>query len=333
MDKSALLTAFAGLTADERRALVRAAEHGDTDATAQGAGAEPVAVTPAHETLKLPAPLRAIWADAAPPDDAVLCAIGEPLILAAPGGSGKSYVALSLALAAVAGEQPARACGLRVRPGGVLLVNYEDAAARIGARLNALLGREDATPDPDLSRLALVADPLPLWTPAIDRADGAVATAAFEGLRARALDDLPSVIVIDPISAAVGGADLNSAAVARTCVTDLARLSTDTGAGVLAIAHDTKAARNETRAGGSPGAGAVAGSGQWYDAARGVLYLATGPDGSRVLTCEKANHGRAGWGRQLVGVQTGSVFRGFRAAGVVIHACGVAQTERAESER
>lgn len=98
---------------------------------------------------------------------------------------------------------------------------------------------------------------------------------------------------------------------ARACMRDLARLSTDTGAGVLLVAHDTKAARNEAKAGGNPGAGAVAGSGQWFDAARGVLYLHGG--GARMLECVKCNHGRAGWGVELgeVGGEGGRPFRGF----------------------
>ena len=46
------------------------------------------------------------------------------------------------------------------------------------------------------------------------------------------------------------------------------------GAGVLLVAHDTKAARNAAARGEDPGAGVVAGSAAWYDGARGVLVLA-----------------------------------------------------------
>ena len=71
--------------------------------------------------------------------------------------------------------------------------------------------------------------------------------------------------------------------------------------GVLVVAHDTKAARNEAKASGEPGAGAVAGSAQWFDAARGVLYLHADPHVAdcRIVECIKANHGRRGWGARL----------------------------------
>ncbi len=49
------------------------------------------------------------------------------------------------------------------------------------------------------------------------------------------------------------------------------------------------------RGGEDPGAGAVAGSATWFDAARGVLYLSRDADGRRRLDCLKANHGASGW--------------------------------------
>ena len=52
------------------------------------------------------------------------------------------------------------------------------------------------------------------------------------------------------------------------------------------------------RAGEDPGAGAVAGSATWYDAARGVLYMARDGD-RRSLRCIKANYGRSGWSVDL----------------------------------
>ena len=89
--------------------------------------------------------------------------------------------------------------------------------------------------------------------------------------------------------------------------------------GFVFVAHDTKAARNETRRGGDPGAGAVAGSGVWFDAARAVVYLFLhGATGERLLQALKVNNGRAGWGRvldALGGSNTGQPFAGFQAGG------------------
>ena len=93
----------------------------------------------------------------------------------------------------------------------------------------------------------------------------------------------------------------------------LAQLADASGAGVLIVAHDTKGARNEARAGGDPGAGAVAGSATWYDAARGVLYMRRDPNNHdfRLIECLKANHGRARWGARL-----GERFEGGEFAGL-----------------
>ena len=73
------------------------------------------------------------------------------------------------------------------------------------------------------------------------------------------------------------------------------------GFGVLLTAHDTKAHRNQVKAGEAPDAGAIAGSGQWHDSPRGVLYLSKhGPgDAPRILEAVKCSYGRDGWGASL----------------------------------
>ena len=62
------------------------------------------------------------------------------------------------------------------------------------------------------------------------------------------------------------------------------------------MAHDTKGARNEAREGGGPGPGAVSGSAQWTDGARGVLHLSRGEGGGLLLAAVKSNYGPGGWG-------------------------------------
>ena len=59
----------------------------------------------------------------------------------------------------------------------------------------------------------------------------------------------------------------------------------------MIVAHSTKLARY----GGDPGPGAVAGSGQWWDAARGVLFMRGDGPGRAAIECLKANHGPTGW--------------------------------------
>ena len=126
--------------------------------------------------------------------------------------------------------------------------------------------------------------------------------------------------MIDPASAALEGATNDSGPVRRFM--DALRLKAETiGVGVLMIAHDTKSARNEAKAGGDPGAGAVAGSASWFDACRGVLYLRPTPgDRDRwLLECVKANYGRTGWGAQLKAAKTaGGKFCGFGQLGATL---------------
>ena len=85
------------------------------------------------------------------------------------------------------------------------------------------------------------------------------------------------------------------------------------------MSHDTKEARRAAAAGGKPGAGAVAGSATWFDAARGVLYLFRDPhtEGGRMLQCLAVNHGRDEWGADLAGVTDvpGVDFAGYELRG------------------
>ena len=109
---------------------------------------------------------------------------------------------------------------------------------------------------------------------------------------------------------------MNEGGPVRALFTATREAAEQAGCGVLIIAHDTKAARNEAATGQAPGAGAVAGSATWYDAARGVLYLRDAPDKStnkrnRLLTCVKSNYGRPGWQVSLAEDEQDSQFCGF----------------------
>ena len=67
------------------------------------------------------------------------CRLGGVAILSSAGGIGKSTLTLEVASAAVTAaiqKQPyGAACGLRVAPGPVYLISYEDSPVRIAHRL------------------------------------------------------------------------------------------------------------------------------------------------------------------------------------------------------
>ncbi len=203
------------------------------------------------------------------------------------------------------------ACGLAVRPGPVLLVSYEDQPARIASRLRAM-----EVPGAVLKRRHIVVDPEPLWKPTDRIAGGACCTAAFTALQKRLNALRPSLVVLDPISAAAGGLNLNDGGAARYAMRSLAKLSATLGSGILIVAHDTKTARSAAKAGTLPGAGAVGGSAQWFDAVRSVLYLHRGSEENsaidRTLTALKVNNGVDGWVVPLAKDNSDEgVFRGF----------------------
>lgn len=319
MSASEAAAAFAKMSEAEQAAAVdlyiEGQERHKRNAAADGA-ADPeqpevpaVRVVTGANAMQMPEPQTVIRLDDGDDHSAVVCAVGEPMVLAAPGGTGKSFVTLAMALAAAGGWE--EVCGLWMRPGPTVLVSYEDSPPRIGFRLSRM-----EAPKPLASKIHVVDDPAPLWQPADRIAGGARVTKWFGALEDTIRDLQPSLIVIDPISAALGGAAANDSGVARLAMRTLAKLSADMGSGVVVIAHDTKSARSQAAAGRDPGAGAVAGSAQFHDAARGVLYMHNDPRDDpniqRELECIKTNNGPSGWAIPLQEIKDDATFRGFR---------------------
>ena len=284
----------------QRLAAARLAAKAETPEAAEAAlrtafRAPGPAILPAAHWRNVPEPPAVLWRDEGDGDpDAPahsVLAVGEVAVLSGAGGTGKSYLALALAAAAAdtSAEHWSAACGLRVRGGGAVLLSYEDAPARITARLRGMGA------DLDGVYLADTAEPLfPLQAdPGGRREHGRAGfwDACWRRIRARA----PSLVVLDTGPKACGGLADYSPGPVIAFLQSLEAEAGNGGFGVLVVAHDTKAARNEARSGGDPGAGAIAGSSQWYDSARGCLYL--GSDG--LLECIKSNYGPKGWAAQL----------------------------------
>ncbi|MDE0207907.1 MAG: AAA family ATPase, partial [Candidatus Tectomicrobia bacterium] len=243
-----------------------------------------------------PEPAPVLWRDADGQHADAVLSVGEVALLSGEGGLGKSYVTLALAVAGVLaadlGRDYGEACGLRVMPGPVALVSYEDSPARIYGRLGRM-GQTAAA-----ERIHSLPNPPPLWT-----ADSGASREAdwwgdlwqyVRGVGAR-------LVIVDPASAALADADVSQTGPVRKFLRALMHEARQAECGVLVVSHSTKAARNALRRGDDPGAGVVAGSAAWYDGARGVLSLEEAPNnpGARILECVKANYGRKGWGTIL----------------------------------
>ena len=290
--------ALRGLSDDGLRALAALAE-----AEAAAAAAPPQPMT-AVEAAKLPRPPRLL---AASGEEGAVLSIGEICLLAGAGNVGKSALAGEIAMAVADHGSPddtrqRRAGGLldiHGGPGPVLWLAYEETPGEIGARLAALAdatGREEA---PGAVHILDMRRGWPLYGPGERHGAAGLYSARPEPLAGwRVMADAaagigPRLIVIDPtLSAYVG--EGNAVAPVREFLVALAGLAGDHNAGVLALAHSTKAARKDP----DPfDPGQIAGSAAWHDGVRGALVLdyhndpEAGPQ--RRLAVTKANMGPA----------------------------------------
>ena len=247
-----------------------------------------------REWRNKPPPAPVIWRDHAQYPDAVLSS-GEVAVLSGAGKSGKSYIALALAVAAAKAEAERRsygkACGLRVAARPVVILSYEDAPKRIDQRAADMDTSASVRLIPDPPRLFRVDPDNRQW---VHSSDWPLVWAAIR-------EAAPGLVVIDTGPKAMGG-ETNDGGAVIAFLQALEGEARSGGFGVLLTAHDTKAHRNQVKAGEAPDAGAIAGSGQWHDSPRGVLYLSKhGPgDAPRILEAVKCSYGHDGWGASLL---------------------------------
>ena len=263
----------------------------------------------------LPAPV--LWADWDAHLDPILSE-GEICLLSAAGGTGKSY--LTLALAAAASEafssdkSYGAACGLRVRPGPVILISYEDSDQRMRYRLQTM-GKLDVS-----DHIYILKEPDPLYF--VDQRNGgrAYETSGWSLLWEAIRELSPSLVVIDPAGSALEGVSQGESQPVRTFIKALERESMHGKWGTLVVAHDNKAHRNAVLSGGALNSGAVSGSAAWIDAARAILFLRKISRDRRLLTAFKVNYGTDSWGAELVEVISplNNAFGGYQLDGAVM---------------
>jgi hypothetical protein len=208
-------------------------------------------------------------------------ALGKLSLIAGQPGLGKSQLTLAMTAAVTtAGQWPD---GTRAPSGSVILVTCEDDAAdTIVPRLNAA--------GADLRRVHLFD-----WAMARDKG-GAVGRCHFDvAQHTTALGDLISrvgetrLIIIDPITAYMGGADSHKTGDVRTALMPLQSLVAQTRVAGLLVSHLNKS--------GSDGSAMnrVVGSGAFVAVSRSAWLVATDPQDSerrrRILTPLKNNIG------------------------------------------
>ena len=189
--------AWRSLTGPQRRAIL--------DVMTGSATGDPPAVFMSGTVRHDPAPPPVIWRDAdgagdlhREPDSIV--SPGEIAVLAGAGGAGKSWLAIRLSVeaqvAADRGLGYGATCGLRVRPGPVILMSYEMNPKRIDMAAESM-GSEAGIP--------VLPPSGPLFPPSSGQTRVHAPGPTWRDTWKALADARPSLIVIDTVTKAMGG--------------------------------------------------------------------------------------------------------------------------------
>ncbi len=229
-------------------------------------------------------------AEAAPPAFVWegLIPAGHVTLLAAHGGTGKSMVALMLAVAVALGLP---LFGIATRRGIVAFYSGEDGAGLLRHRLRLVCRCMGVSIDDLAGRLFILDatddDPtLFVEVTAGGRREG-VTTATFAGLRDFIAEQAVSLLVVDNASDAFDASEIDRARV-RGFMRALARIARERDAGVLLLAHVDKGTSRGERAGTEGYSGSTA----WNNSARSRLFMSRDKDGALLLEHQKHNLGR-----------------------------------------
>lgn len=220
----------------------------------------------------------------------------EITMLSGDGGTGKSLLALQLAVATATGTEWV---GSFPSTGRVLFVSAEDDIGELHRRL-ATIARVQGVQIAELDKLEflpLAGKDAVLATPL--RRDGPLSpTRLFEALRAEIKARRPDLLILDTLADLFGGDEIKRPH-ARQFIGLLRRLALEFGLTVLLLAHPSL---DGIRSGTG-----TSGSTAWSNSVRSRLYFARPPsadddssdDDMRILTTKKANYGRVGETRVL----------------------------------
>jgi RecA-family ATPase len=217
----------------------------------------------------------------------------EITLLSGDGGTGKSLLALQLAVATGAGTEWV---GTLPSRGQALFVSAEDDVEELHRRL-ANIARAQSLEIASLNNLAF----LPLGgrdaiLDAPQRRDGPLSeTLLFKAIRAEIEERRPSLRVLDTLADLFGGDEIKRPQ-ARQFIGLLRGIAIEFRLTILLLSHPSQA-------GMASGAG-TSGSTAWSNSVRSRLYLerripSGGDDDVRILTTKKANYGRVGGERVL----------------------------------
>jgi len=210
---------------------------------------------------------------------------GQVALLGAHGGTGKSTIALMLAVCTVLGRP---LFGADTDQSNVLFVSLEDGVNIVRHRLASIC--RAWLIDPELLRDGLhVVDGTehPELFSAETRGAGETTGSYFE-LRKIVQSENIGLVVVDNASDAFGGDEIQRRQV-RAFMRSLAVVARLTDCAVMLLAHvDKNTSRNKKAEGGEGYSGSTA----WHNSARSRLFLTRGDDGLLTLEHQKSNLGR-----------------------------------------
>lgn len=209
-------------------------------------------------------------------------------ILSAHGGTGKSTLAIMLAVAVCAGLP---LFNLSTKRGRVAFFSGEDGAELLRYRLRLVCRCLDVDLADISDQLHIIDatehDPV-LYTEltASGRRDGAT-TATYQGLRQYMAQHEISLLIVDNASDAFDANEIDRARV-RAFMRALALLAHENDAAVLLLAHVDKGTSRGDR---SVNSESYSGSTAWHNSARSRLFMSRDKDGTLLLEHQKCNVG------------------------------------------
>lgn len=210
---------------------------------------------------------------------------GNTALLGAHGGTGKSTIALMLAVCTALGRP---LFGVATEQSKVLFVSLEDGTSVVRHRLASICRAWSIDPEQLRARLLVVdGTEHPELFAAETRGAGEL-TQTYAELHALVKAEGFGLVVVDNASDAFGGDEIQRRQV-RAFMRALAEVARLTNCAVMLLAHvDKNTSRNKKAEGGEGYSGSTA----WHNSARSRLFLTRGDDGLLTLEHQKSNLGK-----------------------------------------
>ncbi|MBS0229400.1 MAG: AAA family ATPase [Proteobacteria bacterium] len=209
---------------------------------------------------------------------------GVVALLGAHGGTGKSTIALMLAVAVATGQE---LFGIETERCRVLFASFEDDGAIVRHRLETICKEWSIEPAELEGHLVVVdgTESPELFATTTARDAGSV-TPTY--VRLEAMADGFGLVIVDNASDTFGGDEINRRQV-RAFMRALGRIAKRNNAAVLLLAHVDK---NTSRAGKATNGEGYSGSTAWHNSARSRLFMVRDDSDELKLSHQKANLGK-----------------------------------------